>query len=203
MIKYSSPPSPGTPGIELLIFHGRTNRILKENEPGEIHGEVTSADKDGRWTFLNQDKQLIIGDVINYWIYVQHNGLGYRLEQQLFKVKEYYKETQPDLVYQDKPLPPPPKCELSETTRGPSGDSVCKGAVIFEDHFDSIDFNKWEPLTQFSSDFEDAEFNTYQNRSENYYVRNGQLVIVPTLQARVSGFDDVRMRSGSLDFGKR
>lgn len=188
--------------MELFIFHGRLNRALKPNEPGEIHGEVSAASVDGRWTFVNDDKQLVIGDVINYWIYVQRNGIGYRLDNQQFTVRDFFKDTQTDLVVIDTPLPKPLVCELSETTLA-RGQTVCKGAVIFEDHFDSVDFAKWEPITRFSSDYEDAEFNSYQNRSDNYYVRNGVLSIVPTLQTTVEGFDDHRIRAGSLDFGSR
>lgn len=172
------------------------------NEPGEIHGEISEADKDGRWTYLNEDKQLMIGDVIYYWIYVQHNGVGYRLESQQFEVRDYNKEVRPNLVIIDKPLPPPMQCERSETTVA-GRETVCKGSVIFEDTFASVDYAKWEPVTRFSSDYEDAEFNSYQNRSENYYVRNGMLVIAPTLQTTVSGFDDHQIKTGRLDFGSR
>lgn len=192
----------GSPGIELFVFHGRTNRALKVNEPGEIHGEVTTADKDGRWTFLNDEKRLIIGDVINYWIYVQHNGLGYRLDNQQFTVRAFNEEVQQAVVILDKPLPPPIICELSETTKA-NGVTVCKGSVIFEDHFETVDYAKWEPVTIFSSEYEDAEFNTYQNRTDNYYVKNGMLVIAPTLQQDVPGFNASQIRSGKLDFGAR
>lgn len=188
--------------MELVIFHGRTNRVLKVNEPGEIHGEVTQPDKDGRWTFLDDDKRLVIGDVLNYWIYVQHRGIGYRLESQKFTVQAFDTEVQPNLVLLEKPLPPPLICELSLTTKA-NGESVCKGSVIFEDNFDTVDFAKWEPVTRFSSDYEDAEFNSYQNRSGNYYARNGMLVIAPTLQSKVAGFDESQIRIGKLDFGTR
>lgn len=184
------------------MFHGRLNRALKANEPGEITGEVTNPDKDGRWTYLNDDRQLVIGDVINYWIYVQHRGVGYRLDQQQFTVRDFYVDVQPELVINATPLPPPLKCDLSETTRA-SGEPVCKGAVLFEDSFDSVDYAKWEPVTRFSSDYEDAEFNSYQNRTENYYVRNGMLVIAPSLQTSVPGFNDNQLRTGKLDFGLR
>lgn len=129
-------------------------------------------------------------------------GIGYRLDNQQFQVRAFNKEVQPDLVIVDTPLPPPLKCEMSETTRA-NGQSVCRGSVIFEDDFSSVDFGKWEPVTRFPSDYEDAEFNSYQNRSENYYIRNGALVIKPTLQTTVPGFTDLLIRTGTLDLGTK
>lgn len=189
-----------TPGMELFTFHGRVNRAMKLNEPGELHGDVTSAGPDGRWTYLAVNRQLVIGDVIHYWIYVQHNGLGYRLENQEFTVREFNKAFQTNIIYKEETIPPPPKCELSETRV--NGEFVCRGSVVFEDNFETVDFSKWEPITKFSSDSEDAEFNSYQNRSENYYVRNSMLVIAPTLQTTVAGFDERRIKVGTLDFGR-
>lgn len=191
----------GSAGVELFVFHGRNNRVLKVNEPGELHGEVSEADASGRWTYINTDKQLVIGDVIHYWLYVQHNGIGYRLDSQQFQVRAFDTEVQPVIVVRDQPLPPPLQCDLSETRV--NGELVCRGSVVFEDHFNSVDFSKWEPVVSFSSDYEDAEFNSYQNRTDNYYVRNGMLVIAPTLQTSVPGFDEHQIRSGKLDFGAR
>lgn len=200
MINQSLSFSSGAPGIELVVFHGRCNRALKVNEPGEIFGEVTAPNAaDGRWTYSNTDKQLVIGDVLHYWIYVQHRGVGYRLEGQQFTVREFDKNFQTLIVTRDEPLPPPLKCDLSETRV--NGEFVCRGSVVFEDNFDSVDYKKWEPVVRFSSDYQDAEFNSYQNRTENYYVQLGMLVIAPTLQSAVPGFNDQQIRTGKLDFG--
>lgn len=149
---------------------------------------------------MNTNRQFVVGDVIHYWIYVQHSGLGYRLENQQFTVSEFNKAVQTDIVYKEESLPPPPKCDLSETRV--NGEFVCRGSIVFEDSFDSVDFSSWEPITKFSSDAENAEFNSYQNRSENFYVLNSNLVIAPTLQTAVPGFDERRMKVGTLDFGR-
>ncbi|XP_055683798.1 uncharacterized protein LOC129790345 [Lutzomyia longipalpis] len=70
---------PDVAGIRLFGFHGALNEAIRVNQQGTINGVVNEA-KDSRWTFT--DPRVIIkgDDVINYWIYVQFNNLGYHME---------------------------------------------------------------------------------------------------------------------------
>ncbi len=43
--------------------------------------------KDGLWTYHNAQRRLKVGDVINYWLYVQRFGRGYEQLGQTFVVE--------------------------------------------------------------------------------------------------------------------
>uniref|UniRef100_A0A6B2EAY9 Putative secreted protein n=1 Tax=Phlebotomus kandelakii TaxID=1109342 RepID=A0A6B2EAY9_9DIPT len=70
---------PDIAGIKLFSFHGVVNEEIQLNQQGTIHGEVTKA-INGRWTFTNSRVTVKGDDIINYWIYVQFNNLGYHVE---------------------------------------------------------------------------------------------------------------------------
>ncbi|XP_059617359.1 uncharacterized protein LOC132262194 [Phlebotomus argentipes] len=70
---------PDVAGIKLFSFHGAVNDEIQVNQQGIIHGDVTEA-IDGRWTFTDRTVAVKGDDVINYWIYVQFNNLGYHTE---------------------------------------------------------------------------------------------------------------------------
>lgn len=96
--------------------------------------------------------------------------------------------------------------ETSEKTCIPSktkvrGRSVCSGELIFEDNFDSLNWTKWKKEIRLPIDLGDAEFVLYHNRPENCYIQGGNLFIVPTLLEDVPGFDETRIRSGTIDLG--
>lgn len=74
-----------TPGIVLFAFHGNINREFTGAEPGDFAGEVLTK-QNGQWSYENTNQQLKVGDKLNYWIYVQHNQLGYRIENQKYVV---------------------------------------------------------------------------------------------------------------------
>ena len=57
--------------------------------------------------------------------------------------------------------------------------SYCKNNLIFEDKFDTFDSKIWQKQVKLNGS--DGEFVMYDDRSENLYIENGHLNIVPTL----------------------
>jgi hypothetical protein len=54
-------------------------------EAGQLSRDVTKA-KNGRWVFKDDRIKLNVGDVINYWLYVQYEGLGFQKLDQTWTV---------------------------------------------------------------------------------------------------------------------
>lgn len=79
--------------------------------------------------------------------------------------------------------------------RGP----LCKNELIFEDTFSSLNRSKWENEIRISGDMEDAEFVSFQNRNENYFVQDGKLNIIPTLLTDLPEYDEDLVRTGELN----
>uniref|UniRef100_A0A336MY82 CSON007308 protein n=1 Tax=Culicoides sonorensis TaxID=179676 RepID=A0A336MY82_CULSO len=79
---------PAVTGISLFAFHGKLNEGFDGLEAGHWSRDITKA-KNGRFTFIERSSELKIGDVINFWTYVLHNGLGYRHDNGQFVVKAY------------------------------------------------------------------------------------------------------------------
>lgn len=67
----------------LFAFHGSINRDIRPGENGNFHGE-TRIKTNGYWVYENREYQFRAGDVLNFWLYVQHENLGYRLEDQRY-----------------------------------------------------------------------------------------------------------------------
>lgn len=70
-------------GVILFAFHGSINKAIQANENGDFSGE-TRRKSNGFWTFENNRYRLQPGDILNFWIYVQHENFGYKLENQRF-----------------------------------------------------------------------------------------------------------------------
>ncbi|KAL1121973.1 hypothetical protein AAG570_003381 [Ranatra chinensis] len=100
---------------------------------------------------------------------------------------------------------------VSTTAEQPSykkiGDKMEK--ILFEDNFNSLDLDKWQKTVRISGETltsvcatQDNEFTVYSGDKENVFVKDGVLVIVPTVEEE----DDFVAR-GSLDLrdctGKR
>lgn len=66
--------------IRTVGFHANINQEIDSTEPGEIAGDVnvdpTKSLSD--ITYSNSNVKIKAGDTVYYWIYVQHNFLGYR-----------------------------------------------------------------------------------------------------------------------------
>lgn len=70
-------------GIVLYAFHGSINKEIRANEIGDFHGE-TRIKSQGVWSYETTRYQLQRGDVLHFWIYVQHENFGYKLENQRY-----------------------------------------------------------------------------------------------------------------------
>lgn len=57
--------------------------MIRGSENGDFHGEAR-VKSNGWWTYEDNRYQLQRGDVLNFWIYVQHDHFGYRLENQRY-----------------------------------------------------------------------------------------------------------------------
>lgn len=77
---------PDSPGLSLFAFHGKINSKLGLLEGGTFSKDV-SQPVDGLWTFRDDATKLKVGDVINYWLFVEKDKLGYRQDLQTFVVE--------------------------------------------------------------------------------------------------------------------
>ncbi|XP_046993386.1 splicing factor 3B subunit 2-like [Schistocerca americana] len=92
-------------GIELFAVHANINKPMGLLEAGQISVDITKP-KAGRWVYEDRRVRLKPGDVINYWLYVQADGLGYRRDDQNFTVKELVSpEAPPEAAAEAAPLP--------------------------------------------------------------------------------------------------
>lgn len=80
---------PDEDGLSLFAFHGNVNRPLRNLEAGQFSVDITKKENN-RWTYENSDLKLKRGDVINYWLYVIKNGLGYQLLDKQYTVNGKY-----------------------------------------------------------------------------------------------------------------
>lgn len=77
---------PDSAGLRLFAFHGNLNSNLATLEAGTFSKDVLQPEN-GLWIFKDTSIQLKVGDVINYWLFVEKDGLGYRQDLQKFVVK--------------------------------------------------------------------------------------------------------------------
>lgn len=78
-------------GIELFAFHGNINRPIGETEAGQMSQDVNHKTF-GRWIFETESESFKLGDTINYWIFVQHRGLGYRSDVMSYTVNGKHRD---------------------------------------------------------------------------------------------------------------
>ncbi|CAH1105316.1 unnamed protein product [Psylliodes chrysocephalus] len=160
---------PANNGIEMFAFHGKINKEFKQFEPGDFTEDIMEP-VNGFFVYDNPNLQIKVGDVIYYWIFVQHDQLGYRLDNQTWHVKEL-------------------KVRQIVTSCGPTVTNVngpavkCKGDIIFEDDFNgsSLDSRKWM-LEQYIPTFPDFEFNIYNKESAITSLQNDRLTIRPKMR---------------------
>ncbi|GLV35938.1 Gram-negative bacteria binding protein 3 [Carabus blaptoides fortunei] len=165
---------PDSPGIELFAFHGNVNEPIKGKEDGTINKQIPAA-QDGVWSFTDPTVQLKAGDTVHYWIFLQHQRVGFSTQEQFPVTKLVpFGTTSSD---------PTLSCKLSVTTI--NGDKpTCAHELLFEDTFDrnAIDESKWLK-EQFIAHSPDYEMVSYQKRPENCYLENGNLVLKATLRS--------------------
>lgn len=59
-------------GLKFFAFQGNINKKLKLNQLGEISGEVYRKENE-KWIIENRNINIVSGDIIHYWIYIQVN----------------------------------------------------------------------------------------------------------------------------------
>ncbi|KAH1029824.1 hypothetical protein HUJ05_002984 [Dendroctonus ponderosae] len=142
--------------VELFAFHGKINKPIIQIEPGDFSQDVLKA-VNGRFTYTDPNIKLKENDVINYWIFVQHDQLGFRIDEQSWTVDEL------------RPIE-----ELNEvsrcinpriTTEEPN--KLCPGDEIIHDTFSgkAIDLNTWK-VEQYIPEELDFPLNIYKNSPE-------------------------------------
>nr|AFD54025.1 GNBP1 [Locusta migratoria] len=154
-------------GVELMAVHANMNKPIAPLEAGQISVDILKP-KGGRWVYEDRRVRLRPGDVINYWLYVQVDGLGYRLDDQSFVVK--------DLV--DPRSGNSQICVPSDTMV--NGMPTCKGQLIFEENFSTLNQSIWQHSVQLAGS-PDYQFVVYTESPENSVVRDDKLIITPTL----------------------
>lgn len=87
---WNQPYFPDQDGIKLFAFHGKLNEEFNGREAGTWARDITKA-KDGRWTFVDTQTKLKVGDVLYYWLTVHYfdgeKELGFYRDDQEFVVQ--------------------------------------------------------------------------------------------------------------------
>lgn len=202
-------------GIALVGFHVNINTPIGLLQPGQFDADITSP-TNGRWTYDITNAFVDPGDKISFWIHVQYGNYAFRklgseiVSDTFVNISELDPQTRaPPPSPSPSPSPQPitntpsfdfiPGCEPSQTTVDRK--TVCKGELIFEDDFDTLNWTKWKREVRIPLYSDDADFVSFQKRDENCYVSNGVLHIVPNLLSEVPGFNESSIRTGKLDLG--
>lgn len=77
---------PDEPGLQLFAFHGSVNQPLSGLAAGTYSRDIIQSEN-GRWSFVDTTTRLQVGDIINYWTFVQKDLLGFRRDNQRFVVR--------------------------------------------------------------------------------------------------------------------
>lgn len=80
---------PHEQGIQLFAFHGNINAPLPHLDAGRFSKDVLHRTENS-WVFVDRSTELHVGDKINFWLYVQKDGLGYRYDGGEYWVKREY-----------------------------------------------------------------------------------------------------------------
>lgn len=128
------------PDIRLFAFHGNINEPIKSNEIGQFHGDVTSNSRN-EWSYMDRKYNFQVGDILYYWIYVQHGNLAYRLDGQTF-VYHGDGAVAPNAETTTELPRLPPVCVSSETIL--NGKNVCKNTLIFDENFNDPLLPNWK-----------------------------------------------------------
>lgn len=67
--------------MAFFAFHGNINREITATENGQFSGDTRQAERN-EWAYETTRYQLQPGDILYFWLYVQHDSLGYVLSNQ-------------------------------------------------------------------------------------------------------------------------
>lgn len=135
---------PHEEGITLFAFHGKLNEEMDGLEAGTWARDIV-VPKNGRWTFRDRITRLQLGDTLYYWTYVIYKGLGYREDDGVYVVKEYFNTTTTSIT--------PASSTVTKTT-GSCSSAVtivngapvrCADQLVFQENFEGnkLDSTKW------------------------------------------------------------
>lgn len=177
---------PDVPGTALFAFHANINDNIRAQHPGSVNGE-TRASTNGFW-ILQFDDKLKQGDVVNYWLFVNANHLGYRKDGEPIKITRLldgYTELQG-------------RCDPASTVIN-GGKSTCLGKVIFQDKFEGTAINTmlWKVEHKIPTYSEpNAPFNSYENREETRFIKDNKLHLKPNAVAEADVRGTLNLRDG-------
>ncbi|KAI5637471.1 carbohydrate binding domain (family 32) domain-containing protein [Phthorimaea operculella] len=193
---------PAAPDITLFAFQGNVNKQIESTAVGRLSGEVTEP-SNGKWVVENNDVQLKVGDVINYYVFVSVNSAGYFKDNLSFTVTELVDPSAEPTATSKPPVSPPTTtsspndgvCRPSATTV--RGGTACSGQTIFEDNFDKIREDVWQIEQYVPNEHPEHPFVSYQRAAVS--ISNGNLRITPTLQQNMPGYNNDSIISGNLN----
>ncbi|KAK5642303.1 hypothetical protein RI129_008470 [Pyrocoelia pectoralis] len=177
---------PDVPGTALFAFHANINDNIRAQHPGSINGE-TKEPTNGLWVLEFVDK-LKVGDVVNYWIFVNANHLGYRKDGEPIKINRLL----------DSYTGVQSRCEPTVTVIN-GGKSTCSNNVILQDNFDgtAINTNLWKVEHRIPTYAEpNLPFNSYENRAENRFMRDNKLYLKPNAVSESEVRGTLNLREG-------
>ncbi|XP_055376828.1 beta-1,3-glucan-binding protein 1-like [Condylostylus longicornis] len=197
---------PAEPGVTLFAFHGKLNEEMEGLEAGNWSKDITKA-KNGRFTFIDRNTEIKIGDTIYFWTYALNNGLGYRQDNGEFIVKSYSNlddSNKPSSINNQNTNNVKPisiltrKCQPSITIVN-NNLVECEGDLIFEENFDSpiLSSSKWTIENRFINE-PDFLFVMYFKNSDALKIENGFAKIKPY---RYFGNDEISLYTKAYNFG--
>lgn len=78
---------PMNTNIHFFGFHSNINAPIRIPEIGHYEGVVTNADLNGYWIYEEKSVKLNIGDVINYWAYIEVDKSAFKLDLRSYMVE--------------------------------------------------------------------------------------------------------------------
>ncbi|CAH0398890.1 unnamed protein product [Chilo suppressalis] len=183
---------PDASGISLFVFQGHVNRKIDRNAVGSLKGEVLRP-TNGRWVYEDTNTQLQVGDVINYYVFVSKNRMGYVKDNLSYTVTTLGNRSGGSTT--EKPV------NCAPTITSVRGGTACAGQVIFEDDFSALK-DAWQ-IEQYLpvSSHPEYPFVSYQRLLTDpvVSVSNGYLRITPKIQQQMPGFNNESIYLGNLD----
>ncbi|KAK4876692.1 hypothetical protein RN001_009198 [Aquatica leii] len=160
---------PDVPGTALFAFHANINEKIGLQHPGSVNGE-TKTSKYGFW-ILEFDNQLKVGDVVNYWVFVDANHLGYRqdgIPWEVERLLDFY----PSLDFN--------RCVTGSTVMN-GGKSTCIGDSLINDDYTGP-FNFY--------------FNSFLNTDDTRFIRDKVLYLKPIALSDADVRGTLNLRQG-------
>ncbi|XP_055855485.1 beta-1,3-glucan-binding protein-like [Episyrphus balteatus] len=196
---------PHEEGINEVSFNVKINQRINIYQPGDFAAIITER-TDNVWAFDNINSRVKVGDQINYWVHVRFGNGKILREIGVVRVSANTMEisnTCPEIESQQQQCPAVDggkvECEKSPTTI--NGKQMCRNELLFEDHFDRLDWSKWNQEVRIPQSSDDGQFVMFLNKPKNCFARNGQLHIIPSLASEVLGNDLKKFRTGSYQIG--